>query len=213
MPRDERPRVTGSRPSGANRAILQLSHYSFKRAETPDELQQVHRLNYQTFVREVRQYADSGTDYLIDKYHHKNQYILAIRDQQVVGMVAVHDQPPFSVADRLSEPALLERLGQRVLEVRLLAIAPGERHSLVFAGLMWSLYLVAQQAGYTHVVGSGVAERLSLYERLGFRPLGSGVRSGEAVFVPMVLALADLPEEIRRDIERWKRRIGAEESC
>src|SRR5438093_1375485 len=77
MSRHEGPHVTGSQPSAGNGAILELSHYSFKRAETPHELEQVHHLNYQTFVREVRQYADPGTDYLIDKYHHKNQYIAA----------------------------------------------------------------------------------------------------------------------------------------
>jgi aspartate aminotransferase-like enzyme/N-acyl-L-homoserine lactone synthetase len=195
-----------------NGTFLRLAQYSFKLAASPHELEQVHRLNYRTFVREIHQHADPGTEYLIDKYHHKNRYFVALRGQHVVGMLAVHDQPPFSVAERLSDPDVLERLGARLLEVRLLAIEPGERHSLVFAGLMWSLYQYARRAGYTHVVGSGVADRQSLYERLGFRTLGPAVPSGEATFVPMALALDELPEQIRRDIELWKRRIGEQAS-
>src|SRR5438876_12427603 len=96
----EHPRAVDSAHAVPVPEVFRLSHYLFRRAETPHELEQVHRLNYRTFVGEIPQHADPGTGYLIDKFHDKNQYFVALRDGRVIGMVAVHDQAPFSVTDR-----------------------------------------------------------------------------------------------------------------
>src|SRR5215472_4314135 len=92
--------------------------YLFKRAETPEEFEQIHRLNYRTFVAEIPQHHDTGDGRLVDKFHAKNTYFIAVRHGRVVGMISVHDQPPFSVADRLSDPSLLTHPDSRPLEVR-----------------------------------------------------------------------------------------------
>ena len=60
------------------------------------------QLLHRTFVLEVRQDADTGTGRLIDKFHHKNTYIVAVHQRRICGMVAVHDQPPFSAAGCVS---------------------------------------------------------------------------------------------------------------
>ena len=117
--------------------MLQVGDYVFKRAETGEEFEQIHRLNYRTFVSEIPQHQDPGNGLLVDKFHDKNAYFIALQDDQVVGMVSVHDQPPFSVADRLSDPAILQRPDVRPLEVRLLAVEPSRRNSTVFFGLVW----------------------------------------------------------------------------
>src|SRR5204862_76063 len=80
---------------------------------------------------------------------------------RVIGMVSTHDQPPFSVADRLTDPSILERPGTRPLEVRLLAIEPARRNSTVVLGLMMSVYEHAQTSGYTHLYSSAVEEPLA----------------------------------------------------
>lgn len=51
--------------------LLRHGPYLFKCARTDFELDQVHRLNFETFVREVAQYDDPGTGRLVDKFHHK----------------------------------------------------------------------------------------------------------------------------------------------
>jgi hypothetical protein len=116
--------------------MLRVGLYLFKWAETEDEFAQVHRLNYRTFVGEVPQYPDPGTGILIDKFHHKSRYLIALKDGRVVGMASAHDQPPFSVTDRLSDPGLIQQPGMRPLEVRLLAIEPAERNTCMFIGLV-----------------------------------------------------------------------------
>src|SRR5262249_21718330 len=121
-------------------AMLRVGRYFFKHAETADEIEQVHRLNYRTFVGEVQQYPENGVGRLVDKFHHKNTYFVAIRDGRVIGMISVHGEPPFSVAGRLPDPSILQRPGCRPIEVRLLAVDPHERNSPVAYGLMAVFY-------------------------------------------------------------------------
>ena len=102
--------------------MMQSGRYTFKRADRACEFDQVHALNHSTFVREIPQHEDSGDGRLVDKFHEKNVYFIALRDERVVGMISIHDQRPFSVAGRLPDPRVLESPGMRPLEIRLLAI-------------------------------------------------------------------------------------------
>jgi aspartate aminotransferase-like enzyme len=190
--------------------MMQVGRYTFKRAETPQEMEQIHRLNYQTFVSEIPQHPDPGTGRLVDKFHHKNAYFIAVEDDQVIGMVCGHDQPPFSVADRLTNPAVIQQPGMRPLEVRLLAVRPEKRNSTIFFGLLWTLYEHAESQGYTHLLLSGLQERLPLYQRLGCKPLGPAVPCGQAAFVPMVMTVGHLPARLARVKQLWETHIGRE---
>ena len=187
--------------------MLRVGPYEFRFAETAADFDRVHRLNYDTFVREIPQHADPGTGILIDKFHAKNRYLIAERDGGLVGMLAAHDAPPFSIADRLPDPGILTAPGVRVVEIRLLSVVPAERHSPVMAGLVWALYQHAVASGYTHYAISGVAERQPLYERMGFEPLGPAVGTGRAAFIPMWVRLDRLREVLGRGIALWERRL------
>jgi aspartate aminotransferase-like enzyme len=187
--------------------MLQLGCYVFKLADTDREFEQIHRLNYRTFVDEIPQHSDPGTGKLVDKFHHKNLYFVVLKRGRLVGMLSAHDQPPFSVADRLTDPTILDKPDMRPLEVRLLAIEPTERNSNLFFGLIWTLYEYAQKTEKTHLIISGVAQRLRLYERLGFVAVGPSVRSGNASFVPMMLTVGNLPGKVQRVKRLWESHI------
>lgn len=189
--------------------MLRIGRYVFKRAETRHEFEQIHCLNWKTFVSEIPQHPDPGTGsgQLVDKFHDKSAYFIVVWNDRVVGMVSSHDQPPFSVAERLSDPQILQRPGTRPLEVRLLAIEPDKRNSTVFFGLLWSLYEHAQAGGYTHLYISGVNERVPLYRRLGFESLGPAVPCGGATFVPMVLTVGHLPAKVQRVKQLWETHV------
>ncbi|MCI0377701.1 MAG: aminotransferase class V-fold PLP-dependent enzyme [Gemmataceae bacterium] len=188
--------------------MLRVGQYVFKRAETSQEFEQIHRLNHRTFVEEIPQHRATGTGALVDKFHHKNFYIIVLRDDRVVGMVSAHDQPPFSIAERLPEPGILVRDGTRPLEVRLLAIEPDERNSTLFFGLIWTLYENARAEGYTHLFISGVEERVAMYERLGFVRLGPAVACGDAAFVPMAYTIGKIPLKMQRVKRRWEMHVA-----
>lgn len=187
--------------------MLRLGPYTFKRAETSHEFTAIHRLNYRTFVHEIPQHPDTGAGELVDKFHHKNIYFIILKEDRLVGMLSAHDQPPFSVADRLSDPSLLQRPGMLPLEVRLLTIEPRERNTNLFFGLIWQLYDYALSNRKTHLLISGVTDRLRLYQRLGFEPLGPAVACGQASFVPMILEVGRLPQRVQQLKEMWESRL------
>jgi predicted N-acetyltransferase YhbS len=186
--------------------MLRLGRYTFQQATTDHEFEQIHRLNYRTFVEEVPQHHAAEPDRLVDKFHDKNTYFVAVADRTVVGMISVHDQPPFSIAARLPDPAILSLPGRRSLEVRLLAVEPAHRGGPVMIGLLWTA-LVHARENYDDVYISGVEVRVPLYERLGFRALGPAVPDGTAAFVPM-RASFPLPAHVERLVARWTNHLA-----
>ena len=53
--------------------------FEFKVATEPEELEQVHRLNYRTFVEEIPQHRANSERSLVDKFHDDNVYVIAKR--------------------------------------------------------------------------------------------------------------------------------------
>ena len=187
-------------------ADVKPGRYQFKRASTADEFEQVFRLNHDVFASELAQHQSDGSGLLVDKFHDKNTYFLALHQGQVIGMLAVHDQPPFSVAGKLQDPeSVLVSLG-RLVEVRLLAVEPAHRNGRVMAGLLLQLYRHARPGDrdlYDSIVISGHAAKATIYHELGFKDLGPAVASGEAIYVPMAVSLDDLAERQAR----WSARL------
>jgi hypothetical protein len=181
--------------------------YVFKQADSAAEFEQIHALNYLTFVREIPQHDDPGGGRLVDKFHDKNRYFVALRGERVVGMLALNDQPPFSIASRLPDPTLLTAPGTRPLEIRLLAVLPEERSRAVFAGLAWTVLQYVRQSGHTHLFISGFEDRLSLYEGLGFQPVGEQVGPAGTRFVPMSLPVTRLEALHARAAGLWASRL------
>jgi predicted N-acetyltransferase YhbS len=186
--------------------MLQLGKYHFKRAETADEIEQIHRLNYRTFVEEIPQHTAQEPGRLVDKFHAKNTYFVAMTEGSVVGMVCFHDQPPYSVASRLVDPTILEHPPLRRMEVRLLAVEPAHRGGPIMIALLW-LALEHARRHYDEVYISGVAERVPMYERLGFRALGPAVPDGTAAFVPMRVSFP-LDEAVAKLASLWVSRMN-----
>ena len=60
---------------------------------------------------------------------------------------------------------------------------------------------------YTDVYISGIAERVDMYVRLGFRPLGPAVVHGKAEFVPMCVSFP-LDEKVKRLAHWWMQRAA-----
>jgi aspartate aminotransferase-like enzyme/N-acyl-L-homoserine lactone synthetase len=170
----------------------------FKRAETPNEIDEIHRLNHRIFAEEIGQHACRADGRLIDRFHDQNEYFMACRDGALVGMVSVHAGPEFSVAGKLRDGSVLGGL-RAPLEVRLLAIMPEFRNGSLVAGLFSQVEVYARTHGYSDLLISGIVEREAMYRKLGFEAMGPAVTCGDAAFVPMRLSLDAPPADyIRR---------------
>lgn len=170
-------------------------------------------LNHRTFVQELGQYEDDGSGPREDKFHAKNHYLLCERGGELVGMVAVHDQAPFSVSSRLPGGERVEDLSARPLEVRLLCVRPDQRGGRVALALMYAVLRFCRENGHDDLWISGVTAQQPLYRRLGFRPVGPDVPQGEVAFAPMRLRLADVPSSFTRVLHGALQRGDAERSA
>jgi hypothetical protein len=192
--------------------IPRLGRFHFKAAETPEEMEQVHRLNYRTFVKEICQHDDNGQGRLVDKFHQWNTYFLALLDDRVIGMLSVHDHLPFSVESRLDDVSVIRQPGMRPLEVRLLAIEQEERHGPVLVGLTYVMNHFAREHGYTHYLISALTDQIPLYKHLGFSELGPPKGKPAAMFVPMIATLEQVDAHMQRTMVLWERRAAREEA-
>jgi aspartate aminotransferase-like enzyme len=182
----------------------------FKAATEPHEFEQVHRLNYRTFVEEIPQHAANAERVLVDGRCGRSTFFIALRDDRVVGMIAVSDQRPFSLDAKLPDLDALLPAARSLCEVRLLAVEPGERTGLVFRGLVEQLARYCLARGHDLAIISGTVRQLRLYGHLGFLPFGPLVGTEDAAFQPMYLTLDALRDVDRALFHRSHAAVSAE---
>jgi aspartate aminotransferase-like enzyme len=161
----------------------------FKVATEEWEFEQVHELNYRTFVEEIPQHQASSTPRLVDKFHAENTYLVCLCGDQVVGMVATRGRRPFSLDQKLSNLDSYLPPGRRACEIRLLSVEKEYRNGQVFRGLTALMWQFGTEHGYDLGVISGTTRQQRLYRHLGFVPFGPQVGKGEAMFQPMYVTL------------------------
>jgi aspartate aminotransferase-like enzyme len=161
----------------------------FKVATEESEFDQIHRLNYRTFVEEIPQHAPDPKGVRVDRFHGENTYLVGMDGKRVVAMVAVRSRRPFSLDEKL--PDLDSHLppGRTVCEFRLLSIEPEFRNGIVFRGLMEATAELCRNRGYDLGILSGTTRQTKLYRHMGFTPFGPLVGTVEAPFQPMYMTL------------------------
>ena len=162
---------------------------TYKLASTDQELEQVFRLNYQTFVKEIPQHQPNEEGRLVDRFHDENTYLIALKNHRLVGMLAVRGERPFSLDENLGAIDRYLPKGRRPCEIRLLSLVPNHRGGPVLRGLLRLLLTYGKSQGYSLAVISGTVRQLKLYRHLGFQPFGPRVGNPPAEYQPMSLTL------------------------
>ena len=160
---------------------------TFKIANEHDEFEKIHRLNYQTFVEEIPQHDSNSEGRLVDKFHKENTYFIALNYGELVGMICVRDQRPFSLDYKLENLDSYLPKSTLICELRLLAIRKDRRSPIIFQGIMRTLYDYCDGKGYDLGIMSGTTKQARLYKHLGFTPFGPLVGKDEILFQPMYL--------------------------
>jgi aspartate aminotransferase-like enzyme/GNAT superfamily N-acetyltransferase len=170
-----------------------VNRYRIKLAETPAEREQVHRLNYETFVEEIPQHAPNPERRLVDRFDAENEYAIALSgDGGVIGMLALRAQRPFSLDQKLERLDDYLPPHRSLCELRLLAVRREHRHRVLMRDLVAFTARRCMQAGHDLAVISGTTRQLALYRHLGFAPFGPLVGAPDAQFQPMLLSLEGL---------------------
>jgi aspartate aminotransferase-like enzyme len=168
---------------------MSTSTLRFKIATEDWEIEQIHQLNYRTFVEEIPQHQPAETPRLVDKFHNENTYLICLSGNEVVGMVAARGKRPFSLDQKLPNLDSYLPPGRRACEIRLLAVKKEFRHSQVFRGIIALMWQFGAEHGYNMGIISGTTRQQKLYRHLGFVPFGPVVGKGDAMFQPMYLTL------------------------
>jgi len=170
----------------------------FKIADRPAEIEQLQALHYRTFVEEIPQHRANADHRLVDKFHGENVYIISLKDDAVVGSLAVRARRPFSLDAKLPDLDRYLPHDRRVCEVRLLAVEKEHRTGSVLPGILSTFHDYAMRERYDCAVISATTRQLKLYGQLGFEPFGPLVGTDEAPFQPMIVTLERFRRAVRR---------------
>jgi len=145
----------GSRP---------VNRYRIKFAENAAEREQLHRLNYATFVEEIPQHAPNPERLLVDRFDAENEYVIALAGgDEVIGMLALRARRPFSLDQKLEHLDAYLPPHRSLCELRLLAVRREHRHKALFRDLIAFTAAHCVAAGHDLAVISGTTGQLALY--------------------------------------------------
>lgn len=176
-----------------------VKSYEFKVADKDWEFEQIHKLNYDTFVNEIPQHERNEDGILIDKFNEENTYFICLDNKQVIGMIAIKAQRPFSLDYKLDNLDSYLPDAKQICEIRLLSVKREHRSSKVFYGLAVVLAEYCKDNGFDLAIISGTLSQQRLYKHIGFIPFGPQVGSEGALYQPMYLTWASVSKLVRPD--------------
>lgn len=174
------------------------SSLTYKVASESWEFDQIHSLNYRTFVEEIPQHTTNVEQRLVDKFHEENTYYICLKGQRLAGMIAARGNRPFSLDEKVADLDSYLPAGESVCEMRLLALELEFRHSRICADLFLFAAKECLQLGYTMAVASGTLRQQQLYSSMGFVPFAQPVGTEQARYQPMYLTLQSVLELFKR---------------
>jgi aspartate aminotransferase-like enzyme/GNAT superfamily N-acetyltransferase len=170
----------------------------FKIASEHWEFEEIHRLNYRTFVDEIPQHAPNPEGRLVDRFHAENTYLICLQGRRLVGMLALRAKRPFSLDGKLPNLDVYLPKGRSPVEVRLLAVEPEFRKTVVFTQLFEHVVRHCLTEGYDIAIISGTTRQAKLYRHLGFTPFGPLVGTDQASYQPMYLTIEAFGHTLER---------------
>ncbi len=184
----------------------------FKIAEEPWEFEEIHKLNYETFVEEIPQHHRNPEHRLVDRFHEQNTYFICLAGRELLGMVAIRGERPFSLDEKLENLDSYLPTGLSLCEVRLLAVRKTRRNGQALRGLLRMAAEYSALNGYDAAVISGAIRQEKLYRHMGFTPFGPRVGTEEAPYQPMYIAWDAFNKNVARAVASGVQMDGEEAS-
>jgi hypothetical protein len=188
--------------------VRKRSALTYKMATEPEEIEQVHRLNYETFVEEIPQHEPNPERRLVDGLLAQSDCFVALDGQEVVGMVTISDKRPFSLDRKLPDLDTYLPPFERPCEMRLLAVKPSYRKGQVFLGLMRLVDDYCAEHGYDVMVASATDRQWSMYRRAGAVEFGPMLGTPDARFRGVYLTRELIAESMNRLLRFGRRTDG-----
>ncbi|MDA2919016.1 GNAT family N-acetyltransferase [Desulfobacterota bacterium AH_259_B03_O07] len=172
----------------------------FKVATERWEFEQIHKLNYRTFVEEIPQHEPNRNKILIDKFHSQNKYLICLYGKNLIGMLAIRDKRPFSLDQKIEDLDTYLPHSESICEIRLLSIEKKFRNGKILKGLLTLLAEYGAHRGYDLLIITAHLKQMKLYKHFGFVPFGPILGKEGAWFQPMYMT----PEAYKKLREKSK---------
>ncbi|MCH8303727.1 MAG: GNAT family N-acetyltransferase [Candidatus Marinimicrobia bacterium] len=163
-----------------------------KSPTSQDEFEQIFKLNYGTFVEEIPQHMENDAKSLIDKYHDKNNYLIAKKDNEVLGMICYNSVRPFSLDEKLDALDKYLPSYSKIVEVRLFTVTKSSRKGVIAFRLLKHCINVLLDQGFDLAIISGTVRESAFFRKIGLVPFGPLVGEESARFQPMYVTLSNL---------------------
>ncbi|UDQ98757.1 GNAT family N-acetyltransferase [Lentisphaerota bacterium WC36G] len=175
-----------------------MSKITVRPPSNKDEILQLCKLNHQVFANELRLHHNQDNGILIDKFHQKNSYIGAWKDNTAIGMICTHSEEPFSAVERFKNIIKKYIIDGATAEIRLFALQKKYRKNSKLAVLLGTkLFKELAKQNIQRIIISGISQQQEFYEHIGFKTVGDAVQEEYAAFFPMIAN----PQEV---LDRYK---------
>lgn len=175
----------------------QPSSLVFKWANEPWEFEQIHLLNYATFVDEIPQHEPNAEHRLVDSMLDRSDCFICLDGRKLVGMVAVCGERPFSLDRKLPDLDSYLPPGRRPCEVRLMSVEKPYRTGRVFVKLMQQVLQYCDEHGYDMLIASTTDRQWSMLRQGGGIEFGPLLGTPEARFRGMYLLCEQVPKDLK----------------
>ena len=195
--------------------MLQSARLTLSIADIHDR-RSIYTSRHQVYAEELGQHPENHEGVLTDRLDEVNTYLVAKRDNTVVGFVAITPPSPqgYSIDKYFSRAETPLVYDEGLYELRLLTVVESSRHSLLAALLMHGALRYAQSQGARVIVAIGRREVMGLYERTGLQSHGLHAQAGDVTYELMsaeVESLCSHVSKFSRLIQRFERSVDIAE--
>jgi hypothetical protein len=173
----------------------------YRIAREPWEFEQIHRLNYRTFVEEIPQHPPNPEGRLVDHLMAGSTPFVCLEGRRLIGMVMISGERPFSLDQKLPNLDAYLPPANKPCEVRLLMIEPRYRQGRVFGELLVRAARWGRSQGYDLALISATVHQTKLYRHLGFVAFGPPIGTARAPFQAMYVTWDRAPASVRRLVD------------
>lgn len=163
-----------------------------------EQREAIYRMRHAVCAAELAQHAVNATGLLTDPLDAFNHYIVATVEDRLTGFISV--TPPgygrYSIDKYVTRSELPFAFDDGLFEVPILTVDHTHRGSPLAALLMYAALQWVEDHSGTWVVIIGRSEVAELYERVGMRRLGRGVRPSAVTYELMTATLAEVHERL-----------------
>lgn len=156
------------------------------------EFDKIHQLNHEIFADEIPQHEKKEDGKLVDAFHEINTYIIALEDEELVGMVCYNAIRPFSLDKKMAHLDSYLPDHHKLVEIRLFAVKKNRRKEGIALAMLKTLIPSLISLGYDLGVISASLKELKLYDNIGAVPFGELVGTKEVPYQPLYFHINNL---------------------